>query len=43
MTECPSWLGLEVTLDGVSTKRIKAWIREVWATQEPKRLVQGPQ
>lgn len=34
-----SFLGLEVTLDGVSAKRIKAWVGEAWAAQAPRRLV----
>lgn len=34
-----SFLGLEVHLAGVSTKRAEALVREAWATQAPKRLV----
>lgn len=34
-----SFLGLEVHLAGVSAKRAEAFVREAWAAQAPKRLV----
>jgi len=34
-----SFLGLEVQLASLPAKRAEAWIREAWAAQAPKRLV----